>query len=157
MSFLIAEYQAPFKVDFLNQSGKSGSYALLDFPVSFNTDVTSVNSTTFRLYSGSSYYIEASLSATNADANGLVNWQLYSQTDTALVGSQAQMNFVGGLGEVARVGRRVASALILDSDISTSKDISLEITNTGTNWIWDEYKTLGHIGYPTIRIMQLPS
>lgn len=157
MSFKITQYRAPIKIDFLNQTNLSGSYIEFDYPTTFNTDVGNVNSTTFSVQQGSSYYLEASVSATNLGADGLIRWQFYSQTDAALIGSQAEMNFVGGLGEVARVGRRVASALVLDSDISTSKDIRVQVFYSGTNWKWTEYKTLAHIGYPTIRIIQLPS
>lgn len=160
MSFKIAQYLAPLKVDFINQSnvlGASPTYMTFTYPSTYNTNITSVNSSTFRIFSGSSYYLECSMSATNFNANGAVQWQFYNSTNSTLIGSQAQSNFVGGLGSVARVGRRVCSALILDSDISVSQDIRVAVTYSGSNWNFYEYTYVGHIGYPTVRIMQLPS
>lgn len=160
MSFKITQYLAPIKVDFINQSdvlGSSPTYMVFTFPSSYNTNISSVNSSTFRIFSGSSYYLECSMSATNIGTNGAVQWQFYNATGSTLIGSQAQSNFIGGLGSVARVGRRVCSALVLDSEISVSMDIRVAVSYSGSNWIFNEFQTLQHLGYPTVRIIQLPS
>lgn len=73
------------------------------------------------------------------------------------------MNFAGGsLGGVARIARRVASALVLDADISTSADYELRIKAlTGTSWNMTVTATgLGGysvVGYPSTRVLELPT
>lgn len=155
MSYLITEYRAPLKVDFINQLDRSGNFITFTLPSSYNTDITAT-SNTFTLYSGSSYYLEASVRADNNNQNGAVDFQFYSSTDAALIGQGAQMNFSNGYAGVARIGRRVCSALVLDSDISTSKTIQLQALTTGTGWTFS-VPFGSWTGYPTIRIIQLPS
>lgn len=155
MSYLITEYRAPLKVDFINQLNRSGNFITFTLPSSYNTNITAT-SNSFTLYSGSSYYLEASVRADNPSQNGAVNFQFYSSTDAALIGQGAQMNFASGLAGVARVGRRVCSALVLDSSISTSKTIQLQALVTSTNWTFS-VPFGSWTGYPTIRIIQLPS
>lgn len=156
MSYLITEYRAPLKVDFLNQANRDGTgYITFTLPTSYNTDITA-SSSDFTLYSGSSYYLEASVRADNLDRNGAVDFQFYSQTDGVTIGQDAQMNFNNGFAGVARIGRRVCSALVLDSDISTSKVIKLRANITGSNWSFS-VPFPSWTGYPTIRIIQLPS
>lgn len=157
MTYNIELDKAPLKVDFLNQVNLSGTSIVFGLPSTYNTDITATT-TTFTLYSGSSYYLEARISATNFNQNGAITWQFYSDTDSAFLGSNTTTNFAnGGVAGAARVGRRVASALILDSDISTNKTLRVHATVTGSGWIFNEYLSLSHIGRPTIMVMQLPS
>lgn len=70
------------------------------------------------------------------------------------------MNFVTSIGANARISRRVASAFILDSDISTSASYELRIkTLTGTGWDMTitsaGIDTQDYVGYPTARILEL--
>lgn len=123
----------------------------------------SIVSNRLRLVSGSSYYLEGSLLVQNASTNGAITWQWYNNTSSSYVGAEGFMNFAGGsFGGVARVARRVASALVLDSDISTSADYELRIKSmTGTNWNLTVTATgmggYSVIGYPSTRVLELPT
>lgn len=160
MSHLIAENLTDLRVDFLNQDNYSGGVFSFFSPASLNTDITTT-STSITLYSGSSYYVECSLFAQTTNKNGAVVWQFYSDTDSTFIGQSAHTNLVTHFGTAARVGRHVSSALILDSDISTSKTISVRtVSLTGTGWLFSMAGLASHInfvGYPTLRVMQLPS
>lgn len=138
----------PFTLDVNNDWG-------LTAPATLNTDI-SVSSNSFTIYSGSSYYIEASVTARNSNKNGAFTFQLYDQTSSSLIGQNALMNLNGTAASSARQGRRVARALILDSEIITSMVISVRRTSiSGSGWEWD-YQAAG-VGYPSVRVWQLPS
>lgn len=120
----------------------------------------SIVSDRLRLVSGSSYYLEGSVVVANLNRNGAITWQWYNHTTSSYVGAEGFMNFSTSLGASARISRRVASAFILDSDISTSADFELRIkTLTGTNWSMTITTTgidgYDYVGYPSARILEL--
>lgn len=160
MSHLIAENYTDLRVDFLSTDGKSGDTILLGSPASFNTDITATSSS-ITLYSGSSYYLESAIYASSGNKNGAVVWQLYSNTDSSYIGQSAHSNVATNFGAAPRVGRYACSALVLDSDINVSKTISVRVVSlTGTGWSFDPASVpwyINHIGWPTLRVMQLPS
>lgn len=162
MSYLLTEdSHIGLKVDVLTPYSLSGSSWLLDTPTTFNTDI-SVSGSTITLYSGSSYYIEAAVAARCAGGSGTMTWQLYDATASSLIGQDAYFS-IGNWGDRARVGRKVAKSLILDSEINVSKDVQVQRTSlTGSSWQYNVTIGVGlnstnYIGYPSVRIWQLPS
>lgn len=163
MSYLLTEdSHVGLEADILTPYSLSGSSWLLDTPATFNTDI-SVSGSTITLYSGSSYYIEASVTGACFGGSGTMTWQLYNATASSLIGQDAYFS-MGNWGDRARVGRKVAKALILDSDINTSMDIQVQQTSlTGSSWSFTVTLGVGidnrytHQGYPSVRIWQLPS
>jgi hypothetical protein len=122
----------------------------------------SITSNRLTLPTGSSYYLEGSVLVQNSSKNGAITWQWYDNTNSAYIGSEGFMNFATSFGAVARVSRRVSCALVLDSDITTSIDVELRIkTLTGTNWNMtitaDGISSFDYVGYPSIRILELPT
>ena len=114
------------------------------------------------LPSGSSYYLEGSILSNNDAKNGAIIWQWYDHTNGAYIGSEGFINYATSFGAVARVSRRVACALVLDSDIVSSINVELRIKSlTGTNWNLT-IQTSGidgkdYVGYPSARILELPT
>ena len=121
---------------------------------------SSIVSDRLRLSSGSSYYLEGSVLVRNNARDGAIVFQWYNTATSSYIGSEGFMNFNGGFGSVARVSRRVACALVLDADISSSADIELRIKSlTGTTWTMtvtsSGIDTFTYVGYPTVRILEL--
>lgn len=156
MSYKIDKLALPIKIDVLSPFTLDANNDWgLTAPSVLNTDIT-VSSNSFTIYAGSSYYIEASVTSRTTDRNGAFTFQLYDQTGASLIGQDAWININGLQTSSLRQGRRVARALILDADISTSMTISVRQTSlTGTGWDWN-YVATG-VGYPSVRIWQLPS
>ena len=127
-----------------------------------NTGVSFNGTSGFTVYSGSSWYLEFSPGVRCNGKNGIAEIQLYDATASAWIGQSAYMCVNGSVGSSARQGRRVARALILDSDISTSATIQLRIKSiSGTSWTMTQTATgLGAIdftGAASARIVELPS
>jgi hypothetical protein len=156
MSYKIDKLAVPIKIDMLTPFTLDANKDWgLTAPATLNTDI-SVGSNDFTIYSGSSYYIEASVTARNANRNGAFTFQIYNQTSSIAIGQDALLNLNGTAASSARQGRRVARALILDSDITSSMVISVRQTSiSGSGWEWD-YQADG-VGYPSVRVWQLPS
>lgn len=122
----------------------------------------SISSDRLTLPTGSSYYLEGSILVQNSSTNGAITWQWYDNTNSAYIGSEGYMNFATSFGAVARVSRRVACALVLDADITTSIDVELRIkVLTGSGWNMtvtaSGISTFDYVGYPSIRILELPT
>lgn len=166
MSYLITEDLTSMKVDvFMPYNALSYPIMDLDAPASLNTDVTA-SSNSLTLYSGSSYYIEATVQANNGAGNpaGACTYQLYNATSNSFIGSDAHEDLTSTTGAPLRQGRKCATALILDSDINVSMTVQLRITAlTGSGWDFDVYGWLNlgygsvHAGVPSLRVWQLPS
>ena len=160
MSYLIAEDSIGLKVDVLTPYDVSGGIWLLDTPSSYNTDI-SVHSGTITLYSGSSYYIEAAVTGKNTNTGAYLNWQLYDSQSAQLIGQDAYFS-LNDWADRPRIGRKVAKALILDSDISTSTTVQVKVTASSSGWVFGVNLGVGiqrqnYMGYPSVRIWQLPS
>lgn len=122
----------------------------------------SITSNRLTLPTGSSYYLEGSILVQNSSTNGAITWQWYDNTNSAYIGSEGFMNFATSFGAVARTSRRVSCALVLDSDITSSIDVELRIKAlTGSGWNMtitaSGISTFNYVGYPSIRILELPS
>ena len=127
-----------------------------------NTGVFFNGTTNFVVYAGSSWYLEFSPGVRCNGKNGIAEIQLYNVTASAWIGQSAYMCVNASVGSSARQGRRVARALILDSDISTSAAIQLRIRSiSGTSWTMYQTATgLGNLdftGAGSARIVELPS
>ena len=166
MSYLVSEESyLPIKVDLLTPYNiDSNAKFLLRAPTILLTDIScTTGNNYFTLYSGSSYYIEASVQPRNVNRNGAMSWQLRDATNGVYVGADAHLNFASSYGAVSRIGRRVCTALILDSDITTSMDIEVVRTaQSGSSWTYSITTNVGinnfdWVGYPSVRIWQLPS
>ena len=122
---------------------------------------TGTNSTKIVLPAGSSWYLEASIGALNSSRNTVAELQFYDLLSSAFVGQSAQLCIDTSHGSALRQGRRVARALILDSDITTQAEICLAIKSvTGSpTWSVTSVGINGFLtsGVPTLRIWELPS
>lgn len=118
--------------------------------------------TVINLPSGSSYYLEGSLGAVAGGKSSTAELQFYNIDTSTYIGQSARLciNFSHGFETVQ--GRRVARALILDSEITTSMNVALVIkggTNTGGMSFTCNATGINSqpIGLPTLRIIELPS
>ena len=127
-----------------------------------NTGVSFNGTSIFTVYSGSNWYIEASPGVRCNGKNGIAEIQFYNITSSQWIGQSAYMCVNASVGSSARQGRRVARALIIDADITTSAGIQLRIKSiSGTSWSMSQSATgLGSInfaGAASARIVELPS
>lgn len=107
------------------------------------------------LDSSHSYYLEGSPSVRGSSSGGTITFQWYDYTNSQYIGSEVHL-YVGaqGYGSIARVGRRVAAALVVNQAIEVElriKAISgswdLTIDAVGQNgFTWS--------GYPSARIIE---
>lgn len=162
MSYLIAEDFTDLRVDFLHQgtaTPSAGSAVDLISPASFNTDI-STTSNSIVLNSGSTYYLEASplCTASSTTANELIRFRFYDVTNNAWIGQNAEMTMNPNFSSNFRLGRRVCSALVLDSSIEAGKSIDVQLrieAITGSGWSFAGFPTWA--GEPTIRVLQIPT
>lgn len=127
-----------------------------------NTGVFFNGTANFVVYSGSSWYLEFSPGVRCNGRNGIAEIQLYNVTSSQWIGQSAYMCVQTSLGSSARQGRRVARALILDSEITTSATIQLRIRSiSGTSWTMNQSSTgmasIAYAGAACARIVELPS
>ena len=154
-----------FKVDVLRQSNRSTSYTPNRIIwTTVGTQVTSVTldqaSTRINLPSGSSYYLEASIGGLNGSKNSTAELQFYDTGAASYLGQSASLCINTSHGFEALQGRRVARALILDSDISVTMSVALVIkSSSGTTSYSCTATGIANqpIGVPTLRIIELPS
>lgn len=122
----------------------------------------SIVSDRLRLSTGSSYYLEGSILVRQTARNGAITWQWYDNTNSTYIGSEGFMNLNLSFGATNRVSRRVSCAFVLDSDISTSVDVELRIKSL-TGGTWDltitasGISTFNYVGYPSARILEIPT
>ena len=121
----------------------------------------SISSDRITLSPTSSYYLEGSILVQNtSSAKGAITWQFYDNTNSVYLGAEGYMNLASSFGATTRISRRVASALILSSDMSAPIDVELRIkTLTGTSWnltiTATGISTFNYVGYPSVRILEL--
>lgn len=121
----------------------------------------SISSDRITLSPTSSYYLEGSILVQNTSTSkGAITWQFYDNTNSVYLGAEGFMNLASSFGATTRISRRVASALILSSDMSASIDVELRIkTLTGTGWnltiTASGISTFNYVGYPSIRVLEL--
>ena len=146
---------APFKVDILSTSNPSSYAANQKIPFTGTPKNTSaaVSSGQITVYEGSNWKIEYSAVFQGHPTTGACQYeiQLYSVTDGAYIGQSAWATAPSYNN--ARKGRVVASALILSSEISTSKVIEARIVSQSQM----ADPTYNCYGKPTLRVMELPT
>lgn len=149
---------APFKIDILAGGNPSSYTAGAQIPCSgtpSNTTAT-VSSGQIILPAGSHWRIEYSPAFTSTDnINGYVKYEigLYSVTDSQYIGQSLFASSDGASFDPNLAGRCVASALVLNSEITTSMIIEARIvsqTNMAT-------AIQNRDGTATFRIMELPA
>ena len=120
----------------------------------------SISSDRLTLPTGRSYYLEGSILVQNSNRNGAITWQWYDNTNSQYLGAEGFMNLATSYGAVTRTSRRVASALILSSDLTSSIDVELRIKAlTGTGWnltiTASGISTFDYVGYPSVRLLEV--
>lgn len=155
------------KLDVLQQTNSSTSYTGPRRMVytTVGTQVTSVSladaGTRLDLPAGSSYYLEASIGAVDLNQTGTAELSFYDTTAGIYLGQSARLCINNSHGYEKIQGRRVARALILDSDISVVMSVAL-VVKSSTGSTMNYYTTTTGIynrpiGVPTLRILELPS
>jgi hypothetical protein len=120
----------------------------------------SLSSNRIILKPGRSYYLEGSVLVENTNKNGDIVWQWYDNTNGVYLGAEGYMNFATSFGAVTRVGRRVASVLVLHSDLTANIELELRIKSlSGSNWDMS-INSVGigsknYAGYPSIRLLEI--
>ena len=155
----------PFKVDVLRQSNLSTSYTPNRIIwTTVGAQVTSVTldnaNTRVNLPSGSSYYLEASIGGLNVSKNSIAELSFYDTGSSSYLGQSARLCINVSHGYETTQGRRVARALILDSDISVIMSVALVVKLSVGNTSYSCTATGINnqpIGVPTLRIIELPS
>jgi hypothetical protein len=155
----------PFKVDVLRQSNISTSYSPSRMIwTTVGTQVTSVSlsqgSTLLTFPAGASYYLEASIGGLNVSKNSTAQWQFYDTGNSAYIGQSANLCINVSHGYETLQGRRVARALILDSEINVTMSVALALrSSSGTTSYSCTATGINNqpIGVPTLRIIELPS
>jgi len=149
---------APFKVDILAGSNPSSYTAGTQIPCSgtpSNTTAT-VSSGQITLPAGSHWRIEYSPAFSSTDTSqAYVKYEigLYSVTDSQYIGQSLFASSDAAGFDPNKAGRCVATALILNSEITTSMSIEARIVSQ-TNMTG---ATLNISGTSTFRIMELPA
>lgn len=145
---------APFKIDILSV-GEPSSYTAgqkIPFTGTPKNTLATISSGQLTVYEGSNWRIEYSPVFTG-DSNGYCQFkiQFYSITDSAYIGQAAWGTTL--TQNHTKKGRVVATALILSSEISTSKVIEARIVSQSGITNASSYD---YVGKPTLRVMELP-
>lgn len=120
----------------------------------------SISSDRITLPTGRSYYLEGSILVQNSSRNGAITWMWYDNTNSQYLGTEGFINLATSFGAVTRTSRRVASALILSSELTSSIDVELKIRAlTGSGWNMtvtaSGISTFNYVGYPSVRLLEV--
>lgn len=166
MTYITSTPVTALQCDIVTPNGTTGTTAGSDFTLSatsLNT-LISVSSTYITLHPTHSYYLEFAPQMRCAGGTGTIVFGIYRDSTSSYIGQKAEyaINSTSGIGNEPRVGRKVARAMVLASDMTAAEDIYFKIFSiSGSNWgftiVGDVgYNNLDWIGYPTIRVWQLP-
>jgi hypothetical protein len=135
-----------------SSSAVGGVFSLSGSP----TPNSSISSNQLILSAGYHFYLEASILVRNASLDGAVTWGFHDQT--SYVGQEGFMNLATSLGADARISRRVARALIINSGSDQTIDVRIK-SLSGTNWTFaitaTGISTFSYVGYPSLRIWEV--
>ena len=144
---------APFSVDILSAGDPSSFAADQKIPCTGTPGQTraTISSGQITVYAGSHWRLEYS----PCFASGHWEIQFYSVTDSSYIGQSCWGTGIGNYHE--RKGRLTACALLLNSDISTSKVIEARIVSQ--NGMVSRVASAAPIGFgnASFRIMELPA
>jgi hypothetical protein len=141
---------APFKVDILstsNPSSYSAGYTIPCTGVPSRTNATVNSSGEIKVYSGSHWRLEYS---PVFGGSSQFEIQFFSITDNNYIGQS--LFATTQTQNIKRKGRCVCTALILNSDINTFKEIKIQIVSE-TNM----EEGPSYLGDPCLRIFELPA
>lgn len=155
---------APFKTDFLRVSF---SGTMTNNPVAVlsgsldNTNAT-ISGNTITVYSGSHWRIEYSNSIIQPAILDYGTFsRIYSVTDAATIGTRGVMCAVPANPpsntQYLTMGRAVACALILDSDISTSKTLQFEVEGNAADLTYYGGSLDTRFQYGILRVLEIPA
>lgn len=161
-----ARQVAPFKVDFLRQeySGAMVNNPVMELSGSLNNTRATLSSNQITLYSGSHWRIEFGnqlIRGASGVRDFLFKSQIYSVTDGVVIGTEGELSLVpqsspADNGYLTR-GRCTACALVLNSDISTSKVIQFQIEGLASRLTALTASDWTRVQYGIVKIMELPA
>lgn len=146
---------APFSADILSVGNPSSYTAGQQIPVTGTPSKTNatVSSGQFTLPAGSHWRIELSVNFLGDPVTGSAafEFQFYSVTDSAYIGQSGWGSGNSTAGD-SRKGRVCCTALVLNSEITTSKTIEARLISS-----IDTADGAAYIGTNNLRIMELPA
>tara|TARA_Y100001973_G_C5128456_1_gene296441 strand:- start:232 stop:720 length:489 start_codon:yes stop_codon:yes gene_type:complete len=120
----------------------------------------SISSNQLTLSAGYHYYLEASILVQNSAYNGQIEWSFYDNDTSDYIGQTGFMNLATSTGNATRIGRRCCRALILNSGSDQTIDCRIKAIS-GSSWnltiTTNGISTFGYVGYPSLRIWELPA
>ena len=143
---------SPIKVDIILAKPVSGNLPKaqnLDGQCDFTSATISGNKVT--IYSGSHWRIEYSGGSHAANGNKFVKYQIYSVTDGDYIGLEG----IGHGESYSTKAKCCATALILNSDISTSKELEFRVVDATSNTARTSSSYIS-FQYMPIKIFELP-
>lgn len=165
MTYIISTPTTALQCDIITPTGVTSSTANANFTLSatdLNTSI-SVSAQYITLNPKLNYYIEFAPQMRCGGGTGTVDFGIYRDSTASYIGQKAQYAISSsGIGSANRVGRKVARAMLLAADMSSAEDIYFKIFSiTGSSWNFNITGDVGlngldYIGYPTIRVWQLP-
>lgn len=156
---------APFKVDFIRID--VGPNPLTNDPIlPLSGSPTHTNATRsgneITVYSGSHWRIELSqvaIRAANVDLGAYA--EIYSVTDSAITGTRGVLGALPGTPpsntQYLTQGRATACALILNSDITTSKTLRFQLDALASNLFLETRTDRSYQNYGIVKILELPA
>lgn len=157
---------APFKTDFLRigYTGALTNNPVLTLTGTLDNTSATLSSNQVTLYSGSHWRIEFSnaiIFIAPGSRDEVHYAYIYSTTDSAIIGTKGTLTECpdttpSGTGYLTR-GRATACALVLDSDISTSKTIQFQIEGNSTDFDVMDAASETRFQYGIVKIMELPA
>ena len=141
---------SPIKVDTLLAKPKSGTKPVAQ-TLAGQCDFTraTVSGNRLTVYAGSHWRIE--FSGGQYSAGNWAKYQIYSVTDSSYIGLEA----IGGGESYSVKGRVCATALILNSDISTSKELEFRFVD-GSSATARTNSAYASFHYIPVKIFELP-
>ena len=143
---------SPIKVDIILVKPTAGSLPraqTLDGQCDFTRATMSGNKIT--IYSGSHWRIEYSGGSHAANGNKFVKYQIYSVTDGDYIGLEG----IGHGESYSTKAKCCATALILNSEISTSKELEFRVVSA-TSTVARTAGIYASFQYMPIKIFELP-
>ena len=143
---------SPIKVDIILAKPTGGSFPCtqnLDGQCDFTRATISGNKIT--IYSGSHWRIEYSGGSHASSGNRFVKYQIYSVTDGDYIGLEG----IGHGESYSTKAKCCATALILNSEISTSKELEFRVVDASTN-LPRTASIYASFQYMPIKIFELP-
>ena len=143
---------SPIKVDIILAKPTGGGFPQAQ-SLAGQCDFTraTISGNKITIYSGSHWRIEYSGGSHACNGNRFVKYQIYSTTDNDYIGLEG----IGNGESYSTKGKVCATALILNSEISTSKELEFRVVNASTN-LPRTSSAYASFQYMPIKIFELP-